>query len=317
MRIPYTTRARADPTGDGRLQPDRVPVELTLLPRVAHRDRDVTGPRLRGLLALLAGDLRVGVSTTRLVDGLWPGGQPENPAKAVAILVSRARSQLGAELILTTPTGYRLSLAEHQVDAAAVLRYASDAVRCARAGDHAASLAAAAAGLALWDGTGDSFTDDPVSTLRAERRTAVATVRRARALALARLGRRAEAVEPTGQQHQGRIRGLAYRQEYYRGEAEDNGEVLSTAEMAEVPYGQFTGVLLTKDTITIEPTVQQFKMYAEGVGPVLVLGVSGGSVDREELLNIVQVPPGTGTGPSDRRSRRPVCRLHLVARRTI
>ena len=67
--------------------------------------------------------------------------------------------------------------------------------------------------------------------------------------------------------------------------------------MAEVPYGQFTGVLLTKDTITIEPTVQQFKMYAEGVGPVLVLGVSGGSGDREELLDIVQVPPGTGTGP--------------------
>jgi hypothetical protein len=90
--------------------------------------------------------------------------------------------------------------------------------------------------------------------------------------------------------------GLAYRQEYYQGEAEDNGEVLSTAEMAEVPYGQFTGVLLTKDTITIEPTVQQFKMYAEDVGPVLVLGVSGGS-DREELLSVVKVPPGTGTGP--------------------
>lgn len=90
--------------------------------------------------------------------------------------------------------------------------------------------------------------------------------------------------------------GLAYRQEYYRGEAEDNGEVLSTAEMAEVPYGRFTGVLLTKDTITIEPTVQQLKMYAEGVGPVLVLGVSGGS-EREELLSVVQVPPGTGTGP--------------------
>jgi len=90
--------------------------------------------------------------------------------------------------------------------------------------------------------------------------------------------------------------GQAYRQEYYRGEAEDNGEVLSTAEMAQVPYGHFTGVLLTKDTITIEPNVQQLKMYARGVGPVLVLGVSG-TADREELLAVAQVPPGTGTGP--------------------
>ena len=31
--------------------------------------------------------------------------------------------------------------------------------------------------------------------------------------------------------------GMRYRQEYYKGEAEDNGEVLSTEEMAEVPAG--------------------------------------------------------------------------------
>ena len=33
--------------------------------------------------------------------------------------------------------------------------------------------------------------------------------------------------------------GMQYRQEYYKGEAEDNGTVLSTNEMAEVPFGQF------------------------------------------------------------------------------
>ncbi len=32
--------------------------------------------------------------------------------------------------------------------------------------------------------------------------------------------------------------GMAYRQEYYEGEAEDNGEILSLEEMAEVPLGQ-------------------------------------------------------------------------------
>jgi hypothetical protein len=93
--------------------------------------------------------------------------------------------------------------------------------------------------------------------------------------------------------------GMRYRQEYYKGEAEDNGEVLSTAEMAEVPAGLYRGALLTKDTITIEPDVQEYKLYARGVGPVLVLGVSGGS-GREELVKVDQAPPDAGTGPLGR-----------------
>ena len=77
--------------------------------------------------------------------------------------------------------------------------------------------------------------------------------------------------------------GMAYRQEYLKGEAEDNGEVLSVRERAEVPAGRFDRVLLTKDTITIEPDVLEYKLYAPGVGPVLALGVSGGG-GREELV---------------------------------
>ena len=81
---------------------------------------------------------------------------------------------------------------------------------------------------------------------------------------------------------------LAYRQEYYAGEAEDNGEILSTVEMADVPAGHFDDVLLTKDTITIEPSVLEYKLYAPGVGPVLVFGVSGGG-GREVLVGMTQV----------------------------
>jgi hypothetical protein len=77
--------------------------------------------------------------------------------------------------------------------------------------------------------------------------------------------------------------GMQYRQEYYKGEAEDNGEVLSTEEQAEVTLDHFEDVLLTKDTITIEPDVLEYKLYAPGVGPILVLGVSGGG-GREELV---------------------------------
>ena len=77
--------------------------------------------------------------------------------------------------------------------------------------------------------------------------------------------------------------GMAYRQEYYKGEAEDAAEVLSVDERAEVPYGSFDRVLLTKDSTPLEPKLLEHKFYAQGVGPVLALTVSGGS-DREELI---------------------------------
>ena len=141
--------------------------ELVLLSRVAYRGREITGPRLRGLLALLAGDLRAGCSTARLVDGLWPDERPENPAKALQVLVSRARAQLGADVIVSTPTGYRLTLAEDQVDSSAVLLTRPRARGSARAGDHAGALAHAEAGLALWDAAArladPADADDPVS----------------------------------------------------------------------------------------------------------------------------------------------------------
>ena len=89
---------------------------------------------------------------------------------------------------------------------------------------------------------------------------------------------------------------MAYRQEYYAGEAEDSGAVLSVTELVEVPYGSFTDALLTRDTNALEPDVAEYKLYAPGVGPVLTLDVAGGS-GREELLDVTTVPDGTATGP--------------------
>ena len=185
------------PCGGWLAYPGPVTTELTLLPRVAYRDQEITSPRLRGLLALLASDLRLGCSTARLVEGLWPEEQPENPSKALQILVSRARAQLGADLIARTPTGYRLALRDDQVDTSAALLHASASAQRARAGDHAAALAHAEAGLALWEGAagGDGAAGDPVSALRGERASTYRSLLRARALALSRLGRHAEAVE--------------------------------------------------------------------------------------------------------------------------
>ncbi|GAA1059172.1 hypothetical protein [Agromyces bracchium] len=90
--------------------------------------------------------------------------------------------------------------------------------------------------------------------------------------------------------------GQAYRQEYFAGEAEDEGEVLRTGELAEAPYGAFDDVLVTRDTTPLDPDVVEYKFYARAVGPLLALDISGGA-GREELVEVRTVPDGTGTGP--------------------
>jgi hypothetical protein len=96
------------------------------------------------------------------------------------------------------------------------------------------------------------------------------------------------------------VDGMTYRQEYYEGEAEDNGEVLDVGEQVEVPAGHYWGALLTKDTNALEPNVLEYKLYAPGVGPVLAVGVSGGR-GREELVRVERVPAqaarAAGTAP--------------------
>ncbi|MEU8236226.1 hypothetical protein AB0C12_42110 [Actinoplanes sp. NPDC048967] len=169
--------------------------DLVLLSRTSFRDQEIVGPRLQALIALLAGALRTGCGTGRLIEGIWPDHRPGNPPKALQILVSRARSQLGADLIVRTPTGYRLTLSDDQVDSSAVLLRAEATARCSLAGDHAAALRHADAGLALWAGAGPGPAGDPLAALRAERWVTHRTLVRARALALARLDRPAEAVE--------------------------------------------------------------------------------------------------------------------------
>lgn len=84
--------------------------------------------------------------------------------------------------------------------------------------------------------------------------------------------------------------GLSYRQEYYKGEAEDRASIVSTDEQVEVPSGHYRPALMTRDENPLEPKILEFKFFAKGVGPVLAVGVSGGS-DREELISF---RPGSG-----------------------
>jgi hypothetical protein len=71
--------------------------------------------------------------------------------------------------------------------------------------------------------------------------------------------------------------GMSYRQEYYKGEAEDKGAVITIGEeQVGVPFGFFDeGVLMTRDLVPTEPKVQELKFYAPGVGPVLTVHTNG------------------------------------------
>ena len=82
--------------------------------------------------------------------------------------------------------------------------------------------------------------------------------------------------------------GMAYRQEYLAGEAEDEAAVLSVSEMVQAPTGWYTDALLTRETTPLEPKVAELKFYAPGIGPALVLQVSGGT-SREELVSYMGV----------------------------
>jgi hypothetical protein len=78
-------------------------------------------------------------------------------------------------------------------------------------------------------------------------------------------------------------RAMEYRQEYYKGQAEDAAQVLSLDMRAKVPAGLFEHVLVTKDYTPLEPKLLEHKFYAPGVGPVLAITVKGGS-SRSELV---------------------------------
>jgi hypothetical protein len=71
--------------------------------------------------------------------------------------------------------------------------------------------------------------------------------------------------------------GMSYRQEYYEGEAEDEGAIVTVGEeRVQVPFGYFNeGVVMTRDLVPTEPKVQELKFFARDVGPVLSMHTDG------------------------------------------
>jgi predicted ATPase/tetratricopeptide (TPR) repeat protein/DNA-binding SARP family transcriptional activator len=90
---------------------------LTVLDEVAWEGREIPGDRTAALLKALVDAGPAGLSEDQLIAEVWTDGPPNNPRKALQVVVSRARSATSAEVIERTRRGYRLLLASTDVDA--------------------------------------------------------------------------------------------------------------------------------------------------------------------------------------------------------
>ena len=110
---------------------------LRVLDDVTWSGQPVPGERTHALLRCLVEAGRRGASESVLVEEIWGDGVPANPTKALQVVVSRARSATGPEIVERTARGYRLALEETDVDAWALR---PEGLRLAASGEYAAAL---------------------------------------------------------------------------------------------------------------------------------------------------------------------------------
>jgi len=77
----------------------------------------------------------------------------------------------------------------------------------------------------------------------------------------------------------------AYRQEIYRGHAEDQAWIVARHQVAHVPFGDVTQAVRSYEWTRLEPGVVSLKLYGPGLGIIREMDVSGG----DELLELVSV----------------------------
>jgi hypothetical protein len=79
--------------------------------------------------------------------------------------------------------------------------------------------------------------------------------------------------------------GRRFRQEWYRGHAEDVFKVIDRSARVTVPYGTFRHALRTAEWTALEPDVLDNKLYARGIGEVAEVSVKG----PREALRLVEI----------------------------
>ena len=115
---------------------------------------DLGGLRERVLLARLLISANLVVSAAQLAEGLWPGEFPARWLPTMRVYISRLRRALGpgAAALLTEPPGYRLRLADGQLDADTFERLTAAARRDLADGNPGEAAAALHQALSLWRG---------------------------------------------------------------------------------------------------------------------------------------------------------------------
>ncbi len=83
--------------------------------------------------------------------------------------------------------------------------------------------------------------------------------------------------------------GDSYRQEYYKGHAEDVAEVVQVGETKKIGIGAYTDVVVTEDWNPLDPEIIENKYFAPGVGLIFAEHTAG-PAESEEL---VEFTPGT------------------------
>lgn len=77
-----------------------------------------------------------------------------------------------------------------------------------------------------------------------------------------------------------------FRQEWFRGEAEDTFKAIDLSARVKVPYGSFRHALQTEETTRLEPEVVDNKYYVEGIGEVVETSVAG-PIEKLVLVDVI------------------------------
>ena len=156
----------------------------------------VAGGRQRTLLALLA--LRPGaiVPAERLIDDLWGDRAPQQPGNALQVAVFKLRRTVGADVIVTRPPGYSLSVVPEDVDAVRFERLVQDGRAALGEGRAGTAIGCFDEALGLWRGDAlVEFGDVPTVMAAASRLEELrAATREERFDALLAMGRDADLV---------------------------------------------------------------------------------------------------------------------------
>src|SRR5699024_989211 len=124
---------------------------LRLLETALWRSRAISGQRVKTLFWALADAGPRGLSNAELIVAIWSDTTPYDPAEGLPLVVTRARNQTSAETIERTEYGYRLALAETDVDMWLLPKLVAEAKTALEAEDFSNAVEVANQALTLAD----------------------------------------------------------------------------------------------------------------------------------------------------------------------